>query len=277
MAQTNLDKAAASQIAVWVDLVYNGVTVRYVSGTQAVLINSEVYTPARGLEATIGKNHGGVADQGAFFQIADSYEPLAAMLKGYIHAPVDVTVGHVDPNSGSGQYERVLFVGKIAKVTRNPSGRQGIAKAELVGTKSLLNITLGYSLTPTCQHRFGDPATCGATPVVVSGTVTAVRVVGNTEVEVAGTFSDLTPALWKRGHVEVAGARAMIRQVSAIAGGAKFVLTRVPPDSWVGLAASVQSGCDKQPSTCEDIYDNINHINPPGATIPAYNPLVATS
>lgn len=280
MAQTNLDKSAASQMAVWIDLTFGGTTLYYISGSRSVKIGGkfgDIYTPAKGLEATIGRNHGGISDQPSFFQMADTLEPLATMIQGYVHAPVSVRIGHVDPADGDGIYERLLYVGRITKVTKNPSGRQGIVRAECLGTKSLLKISLGLSLTPTCQWRFADASTCQATKVTIAGTVSAVRVTGNTEVEVAGTFPDLTPELWKRGYLEVDGARVMIRQVSAIAGGAKFTTTRVPPDSWVGMAASVNSGCDKQPSTCEDIYDNINNINAPGISIPPYNPLVSIS
>lgn len=128
--------------------------------------------------------------------------------------------------------------------------------AELRSLSQALNNTVGRTMTRRCNATLGD-ARCGVSlgAYTVSGTVTADS--GDAQTFAA---SDLPASLgglltWTGGAN--AGRAMEVKQAS----GGQIVLVLPMPDAIVsGDAYSVSAGCDKNLSTCRDIYANVENF-----------------
>jgi hypothetical protein len=285
VTQNALDKDSASQYTILIQFTWGDSNVaRYAQWNSDVAISGlGTFISEPTLEADVGLQHGGIEDKPSSVKISSAVEPIAEIVRGFAHAPVNVVVWQVDPFD-PGTTLRELIRGDIGRVKKNPGGVAAIVKFTVVDIKSKLDTQIGLYTTPTCQWIFGDPLTCqyALAANTKACNITGYQTSARNEITVGG-FSggapDLTNLRWARGYIDVDGLRIMIREVIDNGDGtADIKLGRIPPPSWDGATSvSMVPGCNKQLSTCRDIHDNEANFLAPGISIPAYNPVLATA
>jgi hypothetical protein len=282
MGTTQLETLKATQIATFGVFLWGSQSARIVSGTSGVVVNTYgspvdgTYSSVPSFEVRDLTQGGGTDDRPLEFRVKSTVSPFDVQSLGQIHAPVSCRIGLYDPDSPSNTF-RTLFAGRVAKITRNPSGNAGAVRVLCESLKARMGrISLGLRTTTTCQWRFAS-AFCGATQQTASGTITGIGADGATTLRMT-IATPPTVANYARGWLDVDGAVAEVAEVVNVSGTTYRVsLRRVPPAGWVGETATLKSGCDKTRETCETRYNNLANFNAPGHSIPAYNPSIAIS
>lgn len=282
MGQTALDSKIATDYAMMVVMKWHNLTARYTSWTSDVTISGVssdldgTYDSQPSLLIEMGERHGGVEDKPCRVTMLRDLDPFDEMARGFVHAPVRVWMAHCEPGDASATM-RLLHRGWIENLIRNPGGATRLVRAEVVGVKAFLkDVPLGLYTTPHCQWEFAS-AYCGATQVVANGTIAAVGSPSQNAISVSfGAAPSNDPKLWRRGHVEVNGAKVDITNVTGT-NPMTVYLRRVPPSDWDSESVTMRSGCDKTLNVCRDVYSNEINRQAPGESIPDYNPAFATA
>lgn len=192
-------------------------------------------------------------------------EPLVWM----VGQPFNKTKVHIEEvNPADPSTRRTMYRGKVFFVYQNPDGRSGIYKADVRSAKGDLDGALGLQILDVCPWILGDPITCKF-PIETlreTGTITAIN---NAKLTITGLSDhDADPGYWQNGYAMIAGLRVKVRKWQA---GTEFMLTRVPPSSWLSSDVVMTPGCDKKPATCLGRYNNQANIGCIGLETPDRN------
>jgi len=245
---------------------------RYARWEDDIVTGGDTFTSHPELDVEIPEQQGGFDEEAAKITTRTTISPLDELVTGHPHAPVTVTIYQYNVTDDAAV---ILFKGKISRVTKNPSGRPSLVRVEAINVKSQVKgVSLGISANTTCSWRFGD-AQCQFNVAGEQVTATVDAGSGGTMTLQTSGHSpgspDFSDARWRRGYVELDGNRIMIREST---GSGDFKLATTIPPSWEGETVTLVPGCDKNISTCRDVWDNEEHFGGFGIAIPARNPLI---
>jgi len=134
------------------------------------------------------------------------------------------------------------------------------------GWKYYTDITAGLPCTEQCAWGALGNRGCGASVVEEEHTVDSVS--GYT-LTITDSLVDTRAFLFNKGYIEKGGARIKIKYHET---GNTFQLSKPAPATWVGSTITIYSGCDRQLSTCRDVYDNEERFMGLGVAMVDYNP-----
>lgn len=207
------------------------------------------------------------------FAVKDSPQFAEAITSGRAHAEVYSRAWQWIRDDGSDRL-RMLFSGRLTLATRNPSGRQGILKLNLVTPKAETQRASGIISDSKCQWTFGDLKTCTKDlgPLTESGSITFINRNALTIIGLAAH----PDRYWNKGNVVADGVSIPIKEWIS---GTTFLLTKLLPKEWEDTvtgfgskSVSVIPGCDKLADTCLHTWDNLDNFLGIGIAIPTYNP-----
>jgi hypothetical protein len=274
MAQTNLEISSGAIYALLVTFTRaDGAVFRYARWDNDVTSNGQTFLcePSLSLIFTRGEQ-GGTDDTYPDLQMVNTRVPFDGLCQLFPYPKVDVVVEEVSPGDDSTRQE--LYSGRIGRMTVNPSGSQGTAKAKLSGVKSRLQGAMGIQAMTTCAWSLGMmPCLFNLAAATLTGTVAEVNtdsVPNRVKITLAGT-PDMQNAKWNRGYLEVGGCRVIIRR-SYNDSNWKFELREIPPPGWVGQPVTLVPGCDKQIATCR-IHGQESQFGGFGYGMPDHNPV----
>lgn len=194
---------------------------------------------------------------------------------GYPHAPVEVKVWEevTGPALAADAQTLHLFVGKMTKGIRNPSGKTGRVAIEAKNAKALLSVSMGLPCEDRCPWTFGDvytcdvPGTIGLSALKKTGTLTTIT---SRTVVITG-LPARADRYWDAGFVELDDCRIKIREWIS---GTSFILTDEPRSSdFLGATVTVAPGCNKTIARCRT-WSNEQQFGGIGYGIPSYHPLI---
>lgn len=191
---------------------------------------------------------------------------------GYAHAPVAVTVFEVLEDQGRSSKEAlVLFMGKVSRTRKNPSGAAGQVEIEAKNHKADLDVPLGIVIGNQCPWTFGDRG-CGIDAIALAETGT-VDSIDRKSLTLASPPATITPdKYWHRGYVELNGLRIGIRDWSAATSHVFQLVRDVPPD-WLNEDVTIVPGCAKTYEDCNVKWSNAARFGGAGFAIPPYHPV----
>lgn len=269
----------ALQVATLVTLTFGATptVVRYTNWTENIVLGSDTFLSETTLEVELGQQHGGTEDKPSKLTIASGREPFNRLITGYRHARVVSKVEEIVP--GNSATRRVLHYGSIGFVTRNPNGKPGIVRADLIGLKARIAEVRGsIPMTSTCDHIFNsDISLCrvvGADAWKQLGTVSGIHateknVVICTLPGVSSPAVELAAERFRRGRVTVDGLSLQIKKSRE---DGSFEMFGLIPPWWVGANCEVSPGCDGRIESCR-LWNNENNFRGLGIKIPARNPV----
>ena len=161
--------------------------------------------------------------------------------------------------------------GKVAKVIKNPGGKQELIRFEALTVKNDIKRAMGVPAMPSCQWHFGHLKTCGVDTDSLKENGSLDTIDGLTAT-ITG-LSAQRDRYWHRGYIEKDGIRILIKSWTQ---GTTFVLGKFIPLAWEealpGVTVQLTPGCDKLATTC-DLWGKLeDSFSAWGTAIPAYNP-----
>ena len=195
-------------------------------------------------------------------------EFLAQLSNNYPFSSISVTVKELDINIDTDVVEdvRTLFKGLVYQSA--PAPLKGHMNIVCRGWKYYTDITAGVPCTEQCAWSVLGGRGCGASVTFEAHTVDSIS---GTDLTLASAPTDTTPFLFNKGYVEFGGSRIKIKYHNT---GDTFQLDTPPPSDWVGETVTIYSGCDRQLSTCRDIYNNESQFLGLGIGMVDYNPFI---
>lgn len=277
MTQTTLD-TSQGLICLLVKFEQGSSTWYYARYEKDLTVNAQVYTSMPQLSMSMDRPLGiDVEPESVTLSCSISVSPVDVLIQPYPLGDVKVTLYEVEP--GNDASLREIFYGSVAKATLRPSGRDGVARLQILGIKARLNVVLGFPATSTCPWVFGDfNCTYPKRDNDISATISALNV-SDIQTRIRLTFSgspDLSNDQYRRGYIEVDGTRITIRE--SLDNGSNpnpvsdFDLAEVPPPSWDGATCTVVLGCDKSIGHCRH-WDNEDRFGGCGYAMPDRNPV----
>jgi len=258
----------------------NSHVARYCRWTEDITIGADTFTAVPQLSARLQKSmEGGTAPEEVEITLPIIWPPLVTIVQPYKHAAVKVTIEEFSP--GTDASRRILFYGKAGTVKVSPKGSSSIARMQVLGIKSRLEvIRLGIQANSACIHTFGD-SLCGfnieAAKLVFVPTVFSVSAEPN---KVSGTISgspDMDNSRWARGFLRFDGVSITIRSVAAEGTNPNPTVTlnlrEPPPVSWQGQSVELYPGCNKTIQACRDPFrDRESQFLGTGIAMLGYDP-----
>jgi len=253
-------------------------TFRYCRWDDDVTVGANTFSSMPSLTYDMEAQGGGAEDAKATITFDSQVAPMPAMLSPYAHALVTATFQEVIP--GTDASLRNIFKGTFGSITQNPEGNENIVKVEVHSLKKRLeDAKVGLPALSTCLNTLGD-SRCqkDISGDILTGTVSSVRTQYDNQITLSLTGSpNMQNARWRRGFVDVGGARSVIRQVLSAGTNpnpiVSLFLRDFPPDSWVGESITLTPGCDGNLSTCRSVWDNEIHFMGIGFAMPSRNPV----
>jgi hypothetical protein len=272
MPETSLEQAPASVYTILATFRWGASSVvRYCRWTSDVVSNGQTFTHEPTLKCFVnGFNRGGTEDNPCEIEMRMSRAPFSTLVLPFAHSKVECDIEELVP--GTDSTRKFLYRGKLSKIIAKPSGAKQLARAKVVGIKSVLKGTLGVQALSTCVAPFGSEW-CGFDADAVKETVTISEI--NTDgvpnrIKIT-TAASLNPLMWTRGWFEVDGLRIVIRRCWNDA-GKRFDLREIPPPSWATASAVLWPGCTKTIEACR-FHDREESFSGYGYGMPNRNPL----
>lgn len=278
MTQSILHTESQAKHALLVTLLAGSSTYRFCRWDNDLTVDGDDFTAMACLSYDADALGGGL-DQEKFTLTLDAeVEPLPSLLSPYIHAPVTALIQEVAP--GTDASLRNVFKGTFGSIKQNPQGNRNIANVEVLGLKRRLHESVvGLPALTTCVNSLGDfRCQKDISGETLTGTVSTVRRLYDNHIEVTLSGSPVMQnAKWRRGYVDLDGARSVIRQILDAGTNPNptvgILLRDFAPDAWVGESITLTPGCDGNASTCTTVWDNIEHFNGFGFAMPTRNPV----
>ena len=278
MTQSILHTASQAPHAMLLTLLSGSLTYRYCRWDSDLTVSGNLFTSMPSLTYDADALGGGTDEEKFSITMDTEAAPVPALLTPYIHAPVTAIIQEVSP--GDDTSIRNVFKGTFGNVKQNPSGNGNIAGIEVLGLKRRLQeAVVGLPALTTCANGLGDfRCQKDIASDILTGTVQSVRSKFDNHIEISITGSpSMQNARWRRGFVEIDGARSVIRQVLSAGTNpnpiVELMLRELPPDTWVGLTITLTPGCDGNLSTCRTVWDNEAHFLALGFSMPTRNPV----
>lgn len=282
MTQTHQHTRAATQFTLLAEFSWGESNVaRYCRWNSDLVVDGQTFSaePLFNFRQTKAADGGTSDTEGEIF-LPKTRQPLANGVRPYRHAAVRVKVYEYVPSEGLNS-KRLLFVGKLGKLTSRRQAQGSLIRAVVKGIKAELNIRrVGVQCTSTCQHIFGD-SDCGFDLAgnTLSGSVSGLQVDGlNTRIALDFSGSPtINNSRFARGVVRVDGLSITIRQIVSVTPGsdptAVVDLKDAPPPEWSGETAALVPGCRLRLSDCQDLFrDRESQFLGLGYAMLPYNP-----
>lgn len=231
---------------------------------------------------TIGlpRNDGTLGEEPATITLPRERQFAQDITSGLRYPATEIRV--IEIQKGDGAISTTVlrpFVGLMTLARRKVGGRSATVSISALPLKARLQqVALGLQCMQNCVNRLGDGFCKVAMNVspkrLLNVVVTAIDGPKITLTD-ASIPSGLQDRFYQRGYMIREGFEFQIRDWRNEVEGTKaeFFLFRRPPDSWLGQAVTVFSGCDKTNGTCDSRYGNIANFKGAGAKMPAYNPV----
>lgn len=247
--ETHLAGEATTLATCWQITRRDGVVMRFTDHDADLVLDGATYLSAVGYEATAIESTSGMSvdnlDADVLLDSAGITE--ADLIAGrYDFAAVEIRLCNwAAPATGS----ILLRRGTLGEV----SLRNGRARVELRGLAQALQQTVGRVFARRCDADLGD-ARCGVALVAhtVTGTVSSVTTAREVFVVSSAPLRADGVLTWTSGVN--AGLQMEVRAVS---GSTLSLALPMPYDIAAGDGYSVYSGCDKNLSTCRDVFANV--------------------
>lgn len=239
--------------------------------------DSDLFQSVSTLELSIPPNTLGFDVDPAVIYLPLEVEPAVALTSGEPHAPVFVQIEQVAKAPGVAAIDRrTLFFGWVAKSSKSPAGKVGMAKLECVDLKARVAVPMGIPATNQCAFTFGgrgcdidlDTKREKTVPIVATVEVTAIdgKKVTISDLQHTGELR-----YYHRGYVEVDGLRLGIREYVT---GSTMELVAAPPAAWLDQPCIVTPGCSKLLTVCRDRWQNESRFLGLGIEMAPVHPLV---
>lgn len=165
----------------------------------------------------------------------------------------------------------LMFWGTLTKATKNREGREGRVVIQGKGEKALFKAPAGPIISHQCIFIFGG-AGCEKSFIGLTESVRvdAIETVTITTRPLSNTYKDNRHFI--RGVVTVEGLAITIASWDRTKSN-EFILTKEPPQSWIGKTALIEPGCEKSVEQCF-FWRNLHRFCGPGYAIPEYNPII---
>lgn len=278
MTQSILHTESQAKHAMLLTLSSGSQTFRYCRWDDNLTVESNTFTSMPSLSYDAEAQSGDVEDAKFSITMDAEADPVPALLTPYAHAPVAAVIQEVSP--GDDTSLRNLFKGTFGNVKQNPGGNENIVSIDILGHKKRLGETVvGLPALTTCLNTLGDfRCQKDITADILTGTVQSVRTKSDNHIEISLTGSpNMQNARWRRGYVNVDGAKVIIRQVLSAGVNpnpvVELYLREFPPDSWVSQSVTLTPGCDGNISTCRTVWNNEEHFMGFGFAMPTRNPV----
>lgn len=278
MTQSILHTESQAKHAMLLTLLSGSQTYRYCRWDSNLTVGGNSFTSMPTLTYDMEPQGGGVEDAKVQITMDAEADPVAALLSPYAHAPVTAVIQEVSP--GDDTSLRNVFKGTFGSVSENPQGNTNIASIEVLGIKKRLGeAVVGLPALTTCINSLGDfRCQKDISLEILTGTVVSVGTLAPNHLVLNLTGSpNMQNARWRRGFVEVGGARVSIRQVYDAGTNPNprvgLLLREFPPASWVGESIELTPGCDGNLSTCRTVWDNEQNFMGFGFAMPTRNPV----
>ncbi len=225
------------------------------------------FTSVPTMKVTIPKNTSGLERKHCIIEIPlDTFMLRITDMK--THAPVFCVVQEVIIPANPADNTTVLtpFRGRLMRAKRNPPGKPGIVRMELLRPKSRLDIQTGL---PVMHHDPFNVYGPGSQLLRVNfrSSLGVSTIVGN--LITTGSDPSKVAGWFKNGHAEFEGATLKIREWDGTTG---FKMIERPPATWLSQTVDFYAGSNK---TIEDVRDKLSNEGNAGMIgykIPAYNP-----
>lgn len=272
MDPTSLEQSSGSVYAILVTFTWGTSSVtRYCRWTDDITIGPDTWTAEPTLKVTDLKIRGGTEDDPATIQMISELAPFNTLLRPYAHAKVNVTIEEVDPSDTSTR--RVLFTGKVSKITSRADGVRRLGRAKCAGIKALLQGAFGVQATTGCILPFGGVVCAfdleAAKVAVVIAGLNVGGIPNRIKLSPSDT-TDLNPNMWTRGWFLHDGLHIVIRRCWNN-GDKDFDLREIPPPEWAGATVLMYPGCVKDPAACA-FHGRTESFSGFGYSIPDRNP-----
>lgn len=230
------------------------------------------FTASPQLECKPAKNTGALGETNFEFEVVAKSGPLYDLSGGDRTSLIRCAawVYHEDPATAVPTI-LALFLGKVARITRNPQGRQSTVRVTAVSPKNRFQWPLGVVCAAHCPWTFGGRGCfLNVKAMEEVGTLTAVvgKVATITGLSDQSAFA--TGRYWHRGAVKKDGIHFLIRDWQQAA-PTTFALSREPPASWVGGSVTVKPGCSHDIESCR-AHGNEEHFAGVAFAMPSYHP-----
>lgn len=245
MALNPIDVKAANQVAILVSFEYgdpDAPTIRrYAAWTSNVVYNGSTWNALPGLSVEYGNQDGTLSDKPATIEMV-VVDPVDKMRGTF--PPTAVVIRELRP--GTDATARIMWGGKVGRVSFNNNGNANTAKLTIVGHKQSLNSGLSYTFGQFCPLIFGKkPCGFDLAAHTEEGVITAVA---GQKVTIPGVPS-VNVANWFRfGEIMVDGFPISIHAHTA--GSNDYYLVKPPPAYWLNKMAALMPGCDKTKPSC---------------------------
>jgi hypothetical protein len=226
-----------------------------------------------GIEFRFPENTGDLSDAELQITLSISEDPvlLGRLASGIAFPPMQVHAWETVTDSG----QTYVFRGVLEDVEINPEEKKGRIRLLCKPHKTLLKTKMGLQCNVTCEWRlFGRG--CSIQGVDGPQALVESRLAPVADLEgrglLTGTYTPIDdPKSFVRGFAQFQGLN-----IDIVGWDPKepnvFVMTKPPPDSWIGQTIRIYPGCDGSIETCRDTWDNEENFQGPGYGMPAYRP-----
>lgn len=214
---------------------------RYAAWTANVTYAGNVYTALPTIDVQYSKIDGSLKDAPATINMQE-VSPLDQMRQPF-HT-VHVTITEVRPGTDATAY--ITHKGRIAKVTYNPAGNEGIVRVDVGGYKNSLAGALSLTIGQFCPWTHGSgPCESPIETNKETGTITAIN---GQAITITGLTTLNDPDWWQAGEVQYNEFGLSIYKHTINTNN--FVLYRPAPAFWLNKVVKVYPGCLKLIANC---------------------------
>lgn len=222
------------------------------------------------MEFKIGRHTAKLDEDSTTITLPQNLAFIAALVTGEPHSRIRVRIFEVSQIDTTQKVGQVIFLGLVSSITKNVDQIENRAQLVCTNIKSRMKVNLGVVASHQCQLIFTKKG-CNATPFTTTGEVYDIQ---GLSLFISGDFSTFNKVVLRRGICSFEGLDVTIRDGDFLVGGAVLRLNRRPPRVWLNQVIDIQSGCDRQLTTCRGEYANEDSWLGLGIAMPAYDPLL---
>lgn len=201
---------------------------------------------------------------------ANKFSDLISAQRPFPETIVKIYEHFFDPISNIGE-TYIHFWGRLTRATKNREGQEGRVIIEARGIKAFMKVAAGPIITHQCPWIFGKKG-CAKVFLGLTESVRVISIDGTTVKTGKLSRSYFDKRHFIRGSMIINNLAVTIVSWDIFAPKA-FILTKQPPESWIGQLALIEPGCDKTIEQC-DFWKNTPRFGGAGYGIPEYNPVI---
>lgn len=271
---------ASKESYLLVRAAWAGGSKRWTDWNSDVTFEGQKFTATPSMEVKLPENDGLLTAQDCRIKVPlldDPTDFTQRISSGLPFPPTTIEVIEVIAPFSGGPEKAVLrlFIGdlEIARRNFNRSKRTCILQALTLKSK-LETVALGEPANLQCTNLFGGHL-CKVNALSSPYTVqVVVEEINGASVRISNSVSVTSQPdrFYHRGTLTSGGLKLTIRDWRS-SDPRTVLLTRQPPDFWLGASAYIRAGCDGAYATCRDRHANTDNFNGRGISVPAYHPV----